>query len=178
MRLIVAFAAGLLMVALLAAGCSGDDEEAASTTTAGAVTSTTAAGSQGTTAPGNGGATTSTTVTEGEGTEFALPAYEVVNRVEGERGATLVVLLDPSTYTALSDIDLQNVIQDVIDRFPPVYEIHVVDDIAAADLVLADGVQPEQQDILDEHYLVRLEEAFTIVFVGPFSEYPIAIIAS
>jgi len=143
------------------------------------VTSTTAAGSGATTAPsGESDGATTTTVAVDEEVSFSIPAYEVVNRVEAEQGATVVVLLDPATYTALTDVDLQNVIEDVIDRFPPVYEVHVVDDISAADLVLADGVQPAQQVILDEHYLVRLEEAFTIVYVGPFSDFPVTIIAS
>jgi hypothetical protein len=176
MRRTVIYLSVVLVVALIGAGCSGDEADDTTTTTV--VTPTTAAGSAGTTAPvaGSDGATTTTQVDEE--VSFSIPAYEVVNRVEGERGATVVVLLDPSTYTTLTDVDLQNVIEDVIDRFPPVYEVHVVDDIAAADLVLADGVQPAQQDILDEHYLVRLEEAFTIVYVGPFSDFPVTIIAS
>ncbi len=177
MRPIVTYFSVLLVVALLGAGCSGDEADDTTTTTV--ATPTTAVVSGGTTAPGGGsdGATTTTVVVDEE-VSFSIPAYEVVNRVEGERGATVVVLLDPSTYTALTDVDLQNVIEDVIDRFPPVYEVHVVDDISAADLVLADGVQPAQQEILDEHYLVRLEEAFTIVYVGPFSDFPVTIIAS
>jgi hypothetical protein len=177
MRPIVTYVSVLLVVALLGAGCSGDEADDTTTTTV--ATSTTAPGSVGTTAPGGGsdGATTTTVVVDEE-VSFSIPAYQVVNRVEGEKGATVVVLLDPSTYTALTDVDLQNVIEDVIDRFPPVYEVHVVDDISAADLVLADGVQPAQQEILDEHYLVRLEEAFTIVYVGPFSDFPVTIIAS
>jgi hypothetical protein len=176
MRPFVSYFSVLVVVALLGAGCSGDDADDTTTTTV--APSTTAAGSAGTTVPGGGsdGATTTTVVDEE--VPFAIPAYEVVNRVEGDKGATVVVLLDPATYTALTDVDLQNVIEDVIDRFPPVYEVHVVNDISAADLVLADGVQPAQQEILDEHYLVRLEEGFTIVYVGPFSNFPVTIIAS
>ena len=177
MRPIVTYVSVLLVVALLGAGCSGDEADDTTTTTV--VTSTTAAGSGATTAPsGESDGATTTTVAVDEEVSFSIPAYEVVNRVEAEQGATVVVLLDPATYTALTDVDLQNVIEDVIDRFPPVYEVHVVDDISAADLVLADGVQPAQQVILDEHYLVRLEEAFTIVYVGPFSDFPVTIIAS
>ena len=177
MRPIVIYVSVLLVVALLGAGCSGDDAD--DTTTTSVAPSTTAAGSGTTPAPGGGsdGATTTTVVVDEE-VSFSIPAYEVVNRVEGEKGATVVVLLDPNTYNALTDVDLQNVIEDVIDRFPPVYEVHVVDDISAADLVLADGVQPAQQVILDEHYLVRLEEGFTIIYVGPFSDFPVTIIAS
>jgi len=177
MRLIVTYFSVLLVVALLGAGCSGDEADDTTTTTV--APSTTAAGSAGTPAPGGGSdGSTTTTAAVDEETSFSIPAYEVVNRVEGDQGATVVVLLDPATYTALTDVDLQNVIEDVIDRFPPVYEVHVVDDISAADLVLADGVQPAQQEILDEHYLVRLEEGFTIVYVGPFSDFPVTIIAS
>lgn len=177
MRPIVTYVIVLLVVALVSVGCSGDEAEDTTTTTA--ATQTTAAGSSGTSAPaGESDGSTTTTVVVDEEVSFSIPAYRVVNRVEEEKGATVVVLLDPATYTTLTDVDLQNVIEDVIDRFPPVYEVHVVDDISAADLVLADGVEPEQQDILDEHYLVRLEEAFTIVYVGPFSDFPVTIIAS
>jgi hypothetical protein len=177
MRPIVTYVSVLLVVALLGAACSGDDADDTTTTTV--VTPTTATGSGGTTAPsGESDGATTTTVAVDEEVSFSIPAYLVVNRVEGDKGATVVVLLDTDSYTALTDVDLQNVIEDVIDRFPPVYEVHVVDDISAADLVLADGVQPAQQDILDEHYLVRLEEAFTIVYVGPFSDFPVTIIAS
>jgi hypothetical protein len=177
MRHIVTYVSVLLVVALLGAGCSGDEADDTTTTTA--ATATTSAAAGGTTAPEGGTEeSTTTTVAVDEEVSFSIPAYEVVHRIEGDRGGTFVVLLDPATYTSLTDVDLQNVIEDVIDRFPPVYEVHVVDDISAADLVLADGVQPEQQVILDEHYLVRLEEAFTIVYVGPFSDFPVTIIAS
>jgi hypothetical protein len=177
MRSIVTYLGVLMVVALLGAGCSGDEADDTTTTTV--VPSTTAAGSAGTIAPGAGSdGTTTTTAVVDEDAPFSIPAYEVVDRIDGENGATVVVLLDPATYTALTDVDLQNVIEDVIDRFPPVYEVHVVDDITAADLVLADAVPPAQQEILDEHYLVRLEEGFTIVYVGPFSNFPVTIIAS
>ena len=120
----------------------------------------------------------STTTTSVNVVTGALPEYAVVARVENPPGDTLVVLLDPTSYTALTDIDLENVIADVYERFPPVFELHVVDSQAAAELVLETDVDPELLPILDEHYLVRLEEGFRIIYVGPFSSYAESILGS
>jgi hypothetical protein len=120
-------------------------------------------------------ATTSTNLSVVGG---GLPEYAVVARVEGTAGDTLVVLLDPSSYAALTDIDLENVIADVFERFPPVFELHVVDSQAAAELVLQVDVEPELVSILDEHYLVRLEEGFRIIYLGPFSSIAESILGS
>jgi predicted nucleotidyltransferase len=109
---------------------------------------------------------------------LGLPVYAVVARVEGGPGDTLVVLLDRDSYTTLSDIDLENVIVDVVERFPPVFELHVVDSEAAAELVLAADVDPELLPILDEHYFVRLEEGFRIIYLGPYESFGESILGS
>jgi hypothetical protein len=108
----------------------------------------------------------------------SLPEYAVVARVETTPGDTLVVLLDPASYTTLTDIDLENVIADVYERFPPVFELHVVDSEAAAELVLQADIDPDLLPILDEHYLVRLEDGFRIIYLGPFSAIAESILGS
>ncbi len=171
------------VVSILLAGCSGDDGESTTTTTADPVTTLEpapiAAGSTEPTtasteaAPGTTTATTTTSAAPG------LPPYRIAFREEGEVGATVVVLLDPTTYTSLSDIDLQDIIRDVYDEFPVVATAHVVDSPDVVDLVLLDRELFEtEQALLDEHYLARLEDGIRIVYLGPFEEYPIAILGS
>ena len=111
---------------------------------------------------------------------FGLPLYEIAFRGQGETGDTVVVLLDPESYTTLSDLDLQDVIRDVYDQFPPVAFAHVVDIEDAVDLVVADrnSLTEEELTLLDQHYFARLEEGIRIVYVGPFDQYPIAILGS
>ena len=108
----------------------------------------------------------------------SAPEYAIVTRIEGDGGDTLVVLLDPTTYTSLTDIDLENVIADVYDRFPPVLAIHVVDDPVAAELVVAGDVTSEHLEVLDEHYLAQLAEGFRIIYHGPFNDVPDSILGS
>ncbi len=149
-----------------AGSASPTTEQTALTTLPPATETTTAAVESSTT-------TTSVSVVAG-----SLPAYAVVARVENPQGDTLVILLDPTSYTTLTDIDLENVILDVYERFPPVLEIHVVDSHAAAELVLDSDVDPELLPILDEHYLVRLEEGLRVVYLGPFSSFAESILGS
>ena len=136
------------------------------------VTSTAASGGD---EPTSGDEPTTTTLVV-PAVEF--PQYAIVERIDGDAGDTLVVLLDTTSFTTLTDIDLENVIADVFERFPPVFEVHVVDDAAAVPLVLASDVSTEDLDILDEHYLVRLSEGFRILYQGPFSDTPDAILGS
>ena len=90
----------------------------------------------------------------------------------------MILLLDPASYTSLSDLDLYDVIADVVDRFPPIFEAHVVDTRDAAAAVLAEEPDEDQQRTLAEHYFVRLEDGFRIVYVGPFDGTDDAILGS
>lgn len=153
---------------LLATGCTlGQD---VTTTTAEIIEVTT------TTAPPTT-TTTSTTLAPLAGPSF--PEYAIARRIDSEDGRdTVVVLLDPSSYQILSDVDLHDVLAEVVDRFPPVYTAHVVDDMAAVDAVLAVEATEEQLQVLSEHYLVSLEEGFRIVYRGPFAELGTSVLGS
>lgn len=170
MRRILPHLSSIVVLFAVLSACSGDGDadETTTTTTVAPVTSLTTTEPTSTTAPtaGGGTATTSTTVAPLGGVDF--PEYSIYDRIEGEAGDTLVVLIDPE-YDSLSDIDLQNLLAEVVDMFPPVFEAYVVDDREAADLVLAESVDSAGQTVLDQHYLVRLEEGFRLVFTGPFS---------
>jgi hypothetical protein len=158
-------------LALVVTACNGDDSGEDSTTTSTTLTVPT------TTTTTLDPASTTTTTRDGE--VPAPPEYEIVRRIPGEDGDTLVVLLDPSSYDGLlTDIDLQNVVADVVERFPPVLEAYVVDSQDAVDLVLLDERTPEEQAVLDEHAFVTLEEGFRIVFTGPFGDFGELILGS
>jgi hypothetical protein len=95
-----------------------------------------------------------------------------------ETGDTVVLLLDPASYTSLSDLDLYDVIADAADRFPPIFEAHVVDSPEAADAVLLEEPDEDQVGILSVNYLARLEDGFRIVYLGPFEESGTAVLGS
>ncbi len=168
---------GALVLALgLLAGCSGDDEseETTTSTTAAPVTSlaTTQAPTTTTVVPAGGDDTSTTTTTEATQGEVALPGYSIVERVpgEGDEGDTVVILLDTDADDAITDIDIQGLLSEVVDEFGPVNAAFVVDSLEAAQIVLLDEFTQEQVDELEAHYLARLEDGFRIVFQGPFSE--------
>ena len=99
-------------------------------------------------------------------------------RTPGAGGNTLIVLLDNTSYTTLSDIDLQNIITEIYDRFLPVIEAHVVGDPEAANLAVSDGPAAVANSVLAEHYLVCLDEGVRIVLLGRFEEYGTASLGS
>lgn len=90
----------------------------------------------------------------------------------------MVLLLDPASYTSLSDLDLYEVIADAVDRFPPIFEAHVVDSQDAVLAVLAEVPDEDQLKTLELHYLVRLEDGFRIVYLGPFEDSDDAVLGS
>ena len=81
----------------------------------------------------------------------------------------MVVLLDATSYETLTDIDLEDVIADVVHRFPPIASVHVIDDPAAANVVGNPDATDEQIEAIAEHYLARLDDGFSITFLGPFA---------
>jgi hypothetical protein len=170
--------------AVSAAGCSGDDAEE-STTTSSLDPVTTLAASDVSTPASNSGAATSEAPTGDAGSTtpstegLGPPGYEIASRTDGDDGDTVVVLLDPDSYTSLSDIDLQSVIRDVYDKFPPIATVHLVDSDEVVELVLTERVlTDDEMALLDQHYFARLEDGIRIVFLGPFDDYDIAILGS
>lgn len=89
-----------------------------------------------------------------------------------------MLLLDPASYSSLSDLDLYDVIADAADRFPPIYIAHVVDSPEAVEAVLLEEPNADQELILASHYLARLEDGFRIVYLGPFVDSGVAVLGS
>ncbi len=180
------FSAHLGVIVLLAGvmtGCSGDDEsdETTTSTTAAPVTSITTTTLATTTTETPTGAdttatTTSTTDASKAGVEF--PAYTITERIEGDDGDTLVILIDTEADDALTDIDIQSLLSEVVDDFAPVLRAYVVDSVEAAEIVLLDEFTQDQLDELSNHYLARLEDGFRIFFEGPFGELQPLLISS
>ena len=155
----------------LAAACTSDAADETTTTTRPLLTTTT------TVAPTTTTTTTTSTTLPPLG-NATFPSYSIVSRVAGASGDTVVVLLDESSYETLTDIDLHNVLADVVEQFPPIFEAHVVNTSAAAALVLVAQPDEAQQLVLADHYLARLEDGFRIVFLGPFAGAGTAILGS
>lgn len=166
-------------LALAVTACNGEDTSETTTSLAAITTTTQAPPAETTTSSST---TTSATVVEsttttGDGV-IAEPEWTIAQREEGDNGATVVILLDADSYERLTDIDVQNVVEDALAMFPPIFEVHVVDSQEAADVVLSEVIDTDDQAILADHYLARLEEGFRLVFVGPFSDFGVTILGS
>lgn len=112
--------------------------------------------------------TTSTTLVPVK--QLSSPEYQIVQRTPGDgTGDSVVVLLDTDSYETLTDIDLEDVIADVVRRFPPIATVHVIDDPAAANVVGNPDASDAQIEAIADHYLARLDDGFSITFLGPFA---------
>lgn len=168
------------LAVLLVASCSGDDDAAEETgsTVGSNSTITTLSPSGGGTEVAAADTSTTTTTTTTEAPELSFPEYRIVSREATDAGDIVVVLLDPTTYESLSDIDVYYVMDDLVERFAPVFEAHVVETQAAADALFVEEPTEDQQTALDNYYIARLEEGFRIVYVGPLEASGVTILGS
>jgi hypothetical protein len=153
---------------------------AACTSSPAAETSTTAGQTPLTTLAADDTTTTSqpTTTTEAS-RELTPPRYRIVERIEGEsEGDTVVVLLDPTSYDSLTDIDLFDIIAEVVELFPPISVIHVVDDPSAANVVANPDASNAEIQAIQEYYLARLDNGLKITYLGPFAASGTAVLGS
>ena len=166
--------AGILVaVALIAAACTSNS--APESTTSSSLTPLTVSATVATTSP----AAAETTTTTQPLSTLTPPEYAIVDRAETDApGDTVVVLLDPETYTSLTDIDLYDVMAEVVDLFPPITELHIVDDAGAVNAVANPDATAEEIALIGDNYLVRLEDGFKITYLGPFAESGTAILGS
>lgn len=177
MRFRQAFLIGLAVV--LVTACSGDDEsDQSTTTTSGAPITTLASTDASGTASGQASTTTSTTTTTVIEPELSFPEYSIISREASDDGDVVVVLLDRESYESLSDLDVRNVIDDLVEQFAPVYEAYIVETQAAADALFVEEPTEEQQAALDNGYVAKLEEGFRIVYAGPLEDSGVAILGS
>ena len=111
-------------------------------------------------------------------TVLSAPEYRIVDRVEGEVGDAVVVLLDPNTYDSLTDLDLYDLIAEVVELFPPITTVHIVDDPAAANVVANPDASEAERQGAAANYLARLDDGVKIVYLGPFSSAGSAVLGS
>ncbi|MDH4306240.1 MAG: hypothetical protein OEX04_02055 [Acidimicrobiia bacterium] len=97
----------------------------------------------------------------------AVDGYEVQVATTQDEGRVLWVTIAPEDYT---DRDLEDFVGGVVDSEDAIWEFHVLDDVAAVDAVRvpeADRTEEEQQ-LVDDHYLVSVTEGNVVTFRGPF----------
>ena len=98
---------------------------------------------------------------------MAVDGYEVQVATTQDEGRVLWVTIAPEDYT---DRDLEDFVGGVVDSEDAIWEFHVLDDVAAVDAVRvpeADRTEEEQQ-LVDDHYLVSVTEGNVVTFRGPF----------
>ena len=176
----------LVVVVLVLAACNRDKDEVSDTSvapTAGSVTTGSTALVEGentgtaaatdetpttvvTTPSGEAGSTTTTAPTGAE--VSGLPNYEVVHRLIEDGRETLVIVVEPGSY---SNVELENLVYDIVERFSPSAAI-VVDDLAVADLALEEERTDEQQASLDAHTFLTVDNGVEVTFYGPYADFP------
>jgi len=163
---------GLLTLVVLSSACTSSTD--ADTTTSSAPKTLTTLS---TTETPEG--VTSTTTTEQPKTNLSAPEYSIVQRIDGgDLGDTVVVLLDPSTYNSLTDIDLYDLMAEVVERFPPIASIHIVDSAAAAAVVANPDASEADRNATAANYLAKLDDGFRITYLGPFASSGTAVLGS
>jgi hypothetical protein len=152
---------GALLLSLSAISCTSSSEPPDTTTEAPPIT----------TLPSTTTSTQQVTTTSlGSVNELTPPRYQIVSRTATEAGGDeVVVLLDPTSYDSLTDIDIYDVIAEVVELFPPVAVMHVVDDPSAANVVTDPDASDAARAVLTTHYLARLDEGFRVTYLGPFA---------
>lgn len=164
---------GFVAIVVLVSACSPSGSDTATSSTIPAPVTTLAA----TEDPGS--APDTTTTTEEPKTILSAPEYKIVQRTPGTNsGDTVVVLLDPATYNSLTDIDLYDLIAEIVELFPPIASIHIVDSEAAASVISDPDASQADRNSVSPNYLARLENGFQITYLGPFASSGTAVLGS
>jgi len=163
----------LVAVALVAAACTSSSTPESTTSSSFTPLTTSAT----VTSPPS--SVVDTTTTTAPLSSLTPPEYAIVDRAETDApGDTVVVLLDDATYTSLTDIDLYDVIAEVVDKFPPISTVHIVDDAGAVNTVANPDATTEEIATIEDNYLARLDDGFKITYLGPFASSGTAVLGS
>ena len=167
-RLIALFAAVVMVAA-----CSPEEAELTTTTTTPAESTTTESADDSTTTnvEDNDDDDDEGGDEEDDAPAPAISDYEVVVRGSATGGETLWILIEPGDYT---DVDLENLIRELVDESDVTLAgINVFDDRDAleAGRVDPDARTDEEQELVDDHFLVSLVDGAVIRFQGPYEEF-------
>lgn len=149
-----------LTASVLVASCQGSGSDATTTTRDSSLLSL----------PAPPSTTIATTTTLSPIDSLSAPEYQIIQRTPGDTGDTVIVLLDPTSYDTITDIDVQDLIAEIVDLFPPIATAHIIDDPAAANVVGDPEATKAMLDTIADHYLARLDNGFHITFLGPLAE--------
>lgn len=163
-----------MAIALVSVACTSDgsEQDASSVDTQAQVTTLVSVAA---TEPQRESTTTTTSVPK---TVLSAPEYQIVDRIEGDSGDTVIVLLDPETYGPLTDLDLYDLIAEVVELFPPIAVVHVVDEAAAANIVANPDASDDERTAVAANYLARLDDGVKIIYLGPFASSGTAVLGS
>lgn len=156
----------LIAVVGLMTACAPEEAELTTTTTTTPGETTTTSTLPTTTAPSD-----DDDDSDDEVAEPAITEHDVVVRSSGTEGETLWILVEPGEYT---DVDLENLIRQLVDESDvTLHEINVFDDLEALEAGRIDQAArtDEEQELVDEHFLVSLVDSAAIRFQGPYEEF-------
>lgn len=154
--------------------CGGSDDPALVTTTSrvGTTAAPTTAGSDPattTTSPPTTTATQAPATTAAAESQGADGISYRVARQESTRDGTLLYLeIPPGDYT---EVDLENLVLSVHEERDDLFELHVLDSREAVSALLTPEAErtPEQNALLESHYLISFLEGGILRFQGPFA---------
>ncbi|MGF1667867.1 MAG: hypothetical protein ACFCVC_16530 [Acidimicrobiia bacterium] len=157
----------ILVLALVSTACNRSAEPELTTTT-----TTVPAESPSTTMPPTPTTEVPPTTTAETTPPAGAPVKEIVDfeiqvATSADDGNVLWVTIPAEDYT---DRDLENFVVTQFDEEDGLWELHVLDDagaVAAARVAAADRT-PEEQALVDTHYLISLTEGNVVTFHGPF----------
>ncbi len=151
------------MLSLAACDRGAEPELIVTTTSTSSTVATAEAGESTTTLATAEEPETTTTTLE----RVAVEGYEIQVQTTADEGRVLWVTIPAEDYT---DLDLEDFVVGLVDDEVDLWEVHVLDDVAAVDaarVAEADRTD-EEQALVDEHYLVSVTEGNVVTFRGPF----------
>ena len=154
----------MVIFAIGCGACTSSSDDTTTTTESAPITTLAPSSTTTSTAP------LASTTTLAPITQLSAPEYVIVQRIPLDSGGDEVVaLLDPETYDSLTDLDIFDIAAEIVDRFPPVATLHIVDDPAAANVVTDPEASEAERAVLTMSYLARLDNGFRLTYLGPFA---------
>ena len=91
-----------------------------------------------------------------------------MSALAADGGESLVIVIEPGAY---SNVELENLVFDIVDRFAP-STVLIVDIQEATDLVLLAALTDEEEMFLAQHTLITIENGVEVTFLGPYADIP------